>query len=485
MTSLIDRMAGVAQGHSLLGQGCAPDALAAAEAVLAGLPECVEAMILRAAALKAQGRYAEAAIGFQSALLREPMRPAVRVSLGNTLAELGRLPEAETALRRALALQPRLAAAHASLITVCAMMNRDDLTLAACLAALAVDPEAVNAHQHLADLRARAGDHAEARRHREAAYRRTSWFVEKSIGPAPTVLVLLTTENGNVPLKYLLSHDRYRVIRWMIEYATPEQEAQLPPYDFVFNAIGEPELPASTLSVIERFHAGCSKPFLNTPQRVARTRRALLPDLLAGLDDVVVPQVWRWQAGEPLPPCDGPALVRPVGSHGGEGLEYVATQIELEAAAEIHPACDITRFHDYASPDRLFRKYRVMFIDRRPYAYHLAISDRWLVHYVTADMLYHPARRAEEARFLNDPMGVLGAKAWAALTGIAGRLDLDYAGIDFSLLPDGRVLVFEANATMVVHPENPVSVLRYKNAAVQNILTAFDQMAGIVEETTE
>jgi hypothetical protein len=44
------------------------------------------------------------------------------------------------------------------------------------------------------------------------------------------------------------------------------------------------------------------------------------------------------------------------------------------------------------------------------------------------------------------------------------------------LLPDGRVLVFEANATMLVHREDVDGVNAHKNAFVQRIVDAFEQM---------
>jgi glutathione synthase/RimK-type ligase-like ATP-grasp enzyme len=58
--------------------------------------------------------------------------------------------------------------------------------------------------------------------------------------------------------------------------------------------------------------------------------------------------------------------------------------------------------------------------------------------------------RAEEARFLADPQAALGARVWNALGRVRDALGLDYAGIDFGLAADGRVVVFEANAAMTV-----------------------------------
>jgi glutathione synthase/RimK-type ligase-like ATP-grasp enzyme len=59
------------------------------------------------------------------------------------------------------------------------------------------------------------------------------------------------------------------------------------------------------------------------------------------------------------------------------------------------------------------------------------------------------ANRAEDERFLADPQAVLGPAAMRTLAAIRDLLALDYAGIDFSLDAAGRVVVFEANATMI------------------------------------
>jgi len=118
----------------------------------------------------------------------------------------------------------------------------------------------------------------------------------------------------------------------------------------------------------------------------------------------------------------------------------------------------------------------VVFVDRRPYPYHLAISDDWLVHHGTASMVERPERLAEELRFLEDPEAAIGAKAMVAVEAIGRRLDLDYCGVDFSVPPDGSVLVFEANATMLVHPERADGPLAPKNPYIQRILDAFEAM---------
>jgi hypothetical protein len=164
-------------------------------------------------------------------------------------------------------------------------------------------------------------------------------------------------------------------------------------------------------------------------------------------------------------------------AHGGQGLTLLHDAGEVAAfrAALAQPVY-LSHFIDYRSADGYYRKYRIIFIDRRPYPYHLAIGPQWIVHYYTADMESHAWKISEEWAFLQDPAGVLGAAAMAAITAIGVAMDLDYAGIDFSLLPDGRVLVFEANPTMLVHPVGDDGPLQHKNATIDRILDAFDEM---------
>jgi hypothetical protein len=86
------------------------------------------------------------------------------------------------------------------------------------------------------------------------------------------------------------------------------------------------------------------------------------------------------------------------------------------------------------------------------------------------------AFRAEEAAFLTDMAGVLGSGAMAALQAACDQLGLDYGGIDFGLDAEGTVLLFEANATMVINPPEPDPRWDYRRAAVDRALEAAKAM---------
>jgi hypothetical protein len=89
----------------------------------------------------------------------------------------------------------------------------------------------------------------------------------------------------------------------------------------------------------------------------------------------------------------------------------------------------------------------------------------------------------ENARRLGAVEGVITPKiralspaAMSALARIHAILGLEYGGIDFALAADGSVLLFEANATMVVFPPNPEPIWDYRRSAIDRVLKAATQM---------
>jgi len=353
---------------------------------------------------------------------------------------------------------------------------------------LMIEPDLASAYQNLAAIHSYAGRIAEAKSCRERAYQIQRIFIEHAGDPVRRVLILsVGRTSGNVPCETLLPTTTCCRIKYVIDYASDEEDGQLPAFDLVFNAIGEPDVATSLAPRLERFMARCERFVLNPPFAVARTQRHRLTALLGDLDDVVVAPCIR---SETLP-CsrallaeslargrvEFPVLARPAATHGGEGLVRCETFEALEACMRIsHGVHYLTSFYDYRSTDGYYRKYRIIFIDREPFAYHLAVSQHWMVHYFVAGMEESPWKVEEERRFLEDARPVLGGRAMKAIAAIGRRLDLDYGGIDFALLPDGRVLVFEANATMLVHRERDSGPLAYKNSHIQHIVDAFEQL---------
>ncbi len=465
--------------EALLRAGATGAALAEARACLAAAPDHVPALRIAGEIHARQGEHEAAALALARAATLAPARPSLLVTLANSLIEIDRFDEAERVLTRAVALAPDCTAALANLASV--LVRRGKLAEAElpCRAALLNDPDLVSAHQNMSAILAVA-DPAAARAHRDAAYRRQHVFTVAAPDPRHHVLVLAAADQANTPLRHLLDRRHTSITTWYVEYAT--ENDLVPPHDAIVNAIGEPELAPILPPSAERWLQAEGARLINAPAKVARTRRECLPALLAGVAGCVVPEVAS-VADAPARAVMAarigfPVLVRPRGTHGGLGLRLVTTPQHLAKLPEF-PAI-LTKFHDFRAADGYWRKYRVIFVDRRPFPLHLAISPHWLVHHCTAGMEDDAARRAEEQRFLADWRAVLGEVAADAVTAIGQRLDLDYAGLDFSLTGQGEVLVFEANAAMLVHPEPEPGIFAYRNAAVRRIQAAFAAMLGNV-----
>jgi S-adenosylmethionine/arginine decarboxylase-like enzyme len=346
---------------------------------------------------------------------------------------------------------------------------------------LALDATYAAAHENLASILRDRGEATEAQQHLHAAYQQQWLFDEAGSASNAKVLLLCAAGLGNVPVDHTLPVDRFGRVRCMVEYAPSDALAHLPACHIVFNLVGDPDVPAAGDERLGEILRGVGRPILNDPQAVALTRRDRLPARLAGIANTVVPEVRRIELSgggtdallSALAGATYPLILRPAASHGGQGVVLVRTTDDIRHSglgeAEVVYA---TTYHEFASAEGLYRKYRIIYVDGRPYPYHLAISSTWLVHYFSADMLAGDWKLEEEQRFLADPEAAVGAQAMRAIEAIGERLGLHYGGIDFSILPDGRVLVFEANATMLVHPERADGPLAHKNVYVQKIIDA-------------
>jgi hypothetical protein len=157
-------------------------------------------------------------------------------------------------------------------------------------------------------------------------------------------------------------------------------------------------------------------------------------------------------------------------------FEKIENRAELGVFAARHPEMDyyLSEYVDYRSADGFFRKYRFIFIDDEILAYHLAIDDKWKIHHVTTDMANQSWMQAEEKAFLENPHAVFGPRHYGALRAIRKKVGLEYFGIDCGLDRDGRLVVFEVNACMLVHQHN--EQFPYKIEPVRRIKAAFNAM---------
>ncbi len=352
-------------------------------------------------------------------------------------------------------------------------------------AALDAAPGTPEAHQGLGNLCAERGDTRSAWVHWRAGYtdRVFNVWAYRGTGTPIRVLLLISVLGGNVRARGLIDDARYAVTAVHMEFFTPAHA--LPPHDLVFNAIGDADLCGHALSAAAALVARTGARVINPPDAVARSGRCGNAHRLGRLAGVVCPAMVNLPragltgarlAGAALEGrgLGWPVLLRAPGFHTGQHFMRVDTPGEVAEAAARLPGQSVLAMAclDARGADGAWRKGRVMIIGGALYPLHWAVSRTWKVHYFNAGMAGEAGHRAEEARFLADMAGFLGARAMAGLAAIGRALGLDYAGVDFAVRGDGAVMVFEANAAMVILAPPDGEMWDYRRPAFEAALAA-------------
>jgi hypothetical protein len=308
-------------------------------------------------------------------------------------------------------------------------------------------------------------------------------------------LAAATDIGGNTPIEFLLAGS---AIELMTLYVMPDVELPAPPpdHDIAIVIASDSEDSCDALRKIERAAARWPRPLLNPPDRVGNLDRDKLHRLLGdvegskieGLEIPSTVGVSRAQLlalscaaralAEFASELAFPIIVRPRGSHAGAGLAKVDDVVALARYLRERQEQEffISRFVDYSSDDGLFRKYRLVFVNGRPYACHLAIADRWDIWYLNAGMSQSAGKRLEEENFMRAFDDGFARRHQVALAGIAARIGLDYFTVDCAETKSGSLLVFEADNTAIVHDMDPVELFPYKQTQMRKVFDAFIAM---------
>lgn len=434
------------------------------------------------------GRIAEAEALYREAIDTDASQWGACLNLTKILMLSGRVEQAQRWLGWRLEHQPDDVVAHRQLGFAYASEERLALALVHFQRVIELDPRDAGAHEIIAHLLKGFGKPDEARVNfdRSAALR-APVQVGYAMGGVPEfrVLMLFAPGAGNTPYQYLLNVVAYNVhVLSVVADVEYDIDALRGSSDVVFNLVADVDTAGPLLAQTGALLAQLGKPVVNDPRVIAKTDRQSIAAYCRDIDDCVAPLAQRYTAdeirmavfGAPPSPFVFPLLVRRAGTHGGEDFEKVESDAALREFVDRTQATHyyVTQYVDYCSPDGYFRKYRFMFVDGEILPYHLAIDDQWKIHHATTDMVHHAWMQNEERDFLVDPRTVFGDRQYATLRAIHDTIGLDYWGIDCALDRDGRIVVFEANATMLVHTR--YEGFPYKNIAVARIKRAFDAM---------
>jgi hypothetical protein len=303
-------------------------------------------------------------------------------------------------------------------------------------------------------------------------------------------LAAATDMGSNTPIEFLLEDPG---IELMTLYVIPEVELPqpLPDHDIAIVIASDSEDCRDALRKIGDATSNWPRPLLNPPHLVCNLDRDKLHGLLSGIEGLEIPAttaVSRAQlsdlsrsaiiSSDIADDLVFPVIVRPRGSHAGAGLAKIddPAAIDRYLGERQEQEFFISRFVDYSGDDGLFRKYRIVVVDGKPYACHMAVADRWDIWYLNAGMTQSASKRLEEETFMRTFDIGFARRHAAALAGMIDRIGLDYFTMDCAETKSGSLLIFEADNTAIVHNMDPPDIFPYKAPQMRKIFNAFAAM---------
>jgi tetratricopeptide (TPR) repeat protein len=433
------------------------------------------------------GKYREAIALYLQVLRLDPRHWAARVNLVRSLMATGQYIVARGVLVELKGERPQDSQIHFQLGKAHFELNEPEPAIECFRQAAALDPgdaESVNwigaLKQAMGDIEGAQAAYAEAARIRP--------LISRAAARAPAefrLLALYAPFGGNTPTEHLFE-DAFFDTDTLALFGSRDYDDRLFARDFlvVVNLISDADQTDAVLPVAANLVDRFGLPTVNDPRRIARTTRDAVASLLEGIPTCRVPRAVRLKVGadrspaalEALLPFSSTVLARPVGTHGGDDFEKIEDRERLAAFLSQRADHDhyLIEYIDYRSSDGYFRKYRFIFVDDEVLPYHLCIGSHWKLHHVSTDMANQPWMQREEAAFLNEPDAVFRPAHYQALQTIRQRIGLEYCGIDCGLDASGNLVVFEVNASMLVHARN--EAFPYKAPAVGRIKHAYEAM---------
>lgn len=417
---------------------------------------------------------------YREARASQPKSGEVRIKLAHGLKLTGAYDEAAEVLRELAGDYPNDPAVAKEFGRLYAAQHRLNEALEQFRAVAGRHPTNADAHHWLASLEYLKGNTAAAESH----YRRTIELDPVLRIPAATqppdfsALLLFAPGGANTPPDTLVkSADFDALFLLLMPDIAYDVERLRGRAHVVVNLISDVDHGVDVLDSAAALVEQLRLPVINHPRAILHTNRTSIAARLSNMPLCRVPAVTRF-TGAALP-AEGvryPFLVRVAGTHGGASLTKIGGAAAFEAYLAAHPGAELylTEYVDCQSADGFFRKYRFFFIGDEVLPYHLAIHDMWKVHHGATDMAHQGWKRDEEVAFLRDPAAALGPQQLATLQEIRGAIGLDFCGIDCTIATDGQLVVFEANASMLVHEDH--GVFAYKTPAIDRINRAFGAM---------
>ena len=436
----------------------------------------------RGSVLAALDRSDEALAACREALDLEPGNFDTLFYMGNILLSMGRPADAVNWYQQALLAEPTSDAGLAERGLRCLLEGRLAESLAWILTARA------KRAGHADNYQALSCAHAKLRQFREAAAatRKALRFPVVRSQPCTgeekgSILCLLSTEDTFYRLRKRrialgrftnlgrrLNSDLFAVhFGFITGTFLDDIAAASPSYDLILNSIADPDGGAADLAVAKRFVHDAAVPVINLPAKVGLLRRDRLSATLTDIPGLVVPDSLRLDldGADPVHHVTAamtthdfayPVLLHPIAPQGLAApwrVDHPDTLAERLAEMEAK-SLYLTRYVECRTDGGLYRRFRAFVIDGVLYPSHLVFGRDWPLHRTARDSLA-PGEEwtlAEERHYLAESAASIGEIGSGALKALGERTGLDVMGVDFTILDDGRLLIFDVGPKLSFTP---------------------------------
>lgn len=338
--------------------------------------------------------------------------------------------------------------------------------------------------------------------------------VDGQVG-SPTVLILhvageqpfrpgaggVATIPSSTNLYAFVDRSKFRVVRAYAEtlYAHPAAWESVGRVDVVLSLAVDAAIHGWQLPMVQSLIDRLGVPVVNPPDRMSGLDRVSNYQRLSDIEGLEYPRVALLPKAALTAArleAEGfvwPVILRNSMDHFGGDAVLAANEADVAAFRDRLPTPEAFAIQyvdnriERPGSDPVWRRFRVAFFDGRPVPVNLHFDTGWNVHGRRRDRLMPPGSPAfeQERAFIEDWRRFVGPVAEAALLEISRRTPADYLGIDFTVMSDGRALIFEVNPAMALLTEHAgtaphigTSIARYRDELTRLLLRRIENGEG-------
>lgn len=244
--------------------------------------------------------------------------------------------------------------------------------------------------------------------------------------------------------------------------------------------------------IIEKYQF---KKVFNAPRFIYNTSRIKLPKVLAGIPkikvsktySIVVQNIGELERRLIDNNLDFPFIIRKNGHHNARFIELIKNYDELSLLNtwfedEKHIELVCIDYIDNPNSIGWYSKYRVFCVDGVFFPLHLLVSDSWCVKPNSRGfMKNNPITIEEDIKFIETFDDYFLPIYEESLSEMNKRIGLDCWGMDFTILKNGDLHVFEANSCMNLKLAKVDPLFEHSHHAKLKLLDKIENMLVGIE----